>query len=186
MLKLADEELAPIRKSMQNRLSYAYSTEDWDTLSSLQNEYLKQFDQVVAPIIATYGKDILSSTDVVNQLNDMLSTGTNKRSGNLIPSSMYAKNKKGRYQSMPLERVDVGKWAQQRYSGDVFSRPTVRSYSTAEEDLEEIKNLSASGQPGRARARALELKVRVDNQERSLGKEDYQWLMNFLNKKGEQ
>ncbi len=186
VLKLADEELAPIRKSMQNRLSYAYSTEDWDTLSSLQNEYLKQFDQVVAPIIATYGKDILSSTDVVNQLNDMLSTGTNKRSGNLIPSSMYARNKKGRYQSMPLERVDVGKWAQQRYSSDVFSRPTVRSYSTAEEDLEEIKNLSASGQPGRARARALELKVRVDNQERSLGKEDYQWLMNFLNKKGEQ
>lgn len=186
VLKLADETLAPVRKALQSRLSYAYSTEDWGTVESLQNEYLKQFDQVVAPIIATYGNGILSSTDVVNQLNDMLSTGTNKRSGNLIPSSMYAKNKRGRYQSMPLERVDVGKWAMQRYSGNLYTRPTVRSYSTAEEDLEAIKKLSAAGQPGRARARALQLKVRVDNQERSLSKADYKWLTDFLSNKGAQ
>ena len=182
VLKLADEELAPIRKDIQSRLSYAYSVEDWDTIESIQRGYLEQFDQVVAPIIASYGNWILSSTDVANQLNDMLSTGTNKRSGNLIPSSMYAKNKRGRYQSMPYERVDISEWAQQRYSGDVYKQPTINSWSTVEEDLEAIRELTKEGRPGRARARALELKARVDNQDRSLSKEDYNWLVEFLNK----
>lgn len=182
VLKLADEELAPLRKELQDQLSYAYSTEDWTTIETLQNEYLEKFDQVVAPIIAAYGNNILTSTDVANQLNDMLSTGTNKRSGNLIPSSTYAKNKRGRYQSMPYERVDVGKWAQQRYSGDMYQQPTITSWSTVEEDLAEIKKLANEGKARRARTRALELKARVDSQERSLSKKDYDWLMEFLNK----
>ena len=184
VLKLADEELDPVRKDIQGRLSYAYSTEDWDTVESIQKEYLKQFDQVVAPIIAAYGNSVLSSTDVANQLNDMLSTGTNKRSGNLIPSSTYAKNKKGRYQSMPYERVDVSKWAQQRYSGDLYKNPTITSWSTVEEDLKEIRKLSNEGKTKRARTRALELKSRVDNQERALSNEDYNWLSEFLKNGG--
>lgn len=184
VLKLADKELEPIRKEIQGKLSYAYSVEDWDTVGAIQKEYLEQFDQVVAPIIAAYGNSILSSTNVANQLNDMLSTGTNKRSGNLIPSSTYAKNKRGRYQSMPYERVDVGKWAQQRYSSNLYKQPTITSWSTVEEDIAEIKRLSSENRPARARARALELKARVDGQRRSLNSADYKWLVEFLNKGG--
>lgn len=184
VLRLADEDLAPIRKEIQDQLSYAYSVEDWDAIEDIQRNYLERFDQVVAPIIAAYGNSILTSTDVANQLNDMLSTGTNRRSGNLIPSSTYAKNKRGRYQSTPYERVDVGKWAQQRYSGNVYEQPTIRSWSTVEEDLAEIKKLAREGRAARARARALELRARVDNQERSMNREDYNWLIEFLKNGG--
>ena len=81
---------------------------------------------------------------------------------------------------MPYERVDVGKWAQQRYSSDLFKSPTIRSWSTVEEDLTEIRKLINEGKTGRARARALELKARIDNQERSLNQNEYNWLNEFL------
>ena len=85
---------------------------------------------------------------------------------------------------MPLETVDVKKWAQQRFSDDLYKKPTVRSYSTTDEDISEIKRLSAQGKNQRAKARALQLKTRVDNQRRSLSKDDYQWLLDFLNNGG--
>lgn len=180
VLKLADTELEPIRKQLQDKISYAYSSKNYDYLNSLQNQYLKEFDQVVAPIIAAYGVDsIKKNGEVENQLKTMLN------SGGLIPSSQYAKNKWGKYQSMPMQEVDVGSWARQRYSSDTYKNPTIRSYSTAEEDLQEIKRLSNAGQKGRATARALELKVRINNQTRSLSSEDLKWLNNFLNNEGD-
>jgi hypothetical protein len=185
VLKEADRVLADERKALKDAISSAYDNNDRDALADIQNQYLKKFDNTVAPILATYGSGVLSSTDVVNQLKDMLSTGTTSRSGDLIPSSQYRKDKYGRYRSMPLETVDVKKWAQQRYSSDIYKNPTIRSYSTAEEDINEIKRLSSQGKAGRARARALELKVRVDNQKKALNKSDYQWLLDFLNNGGE-
>ena len=184
VLKMADEKLKPLRDNLQSRLSYAYTAEDWDTLESLQNEYLKAFDQEVAPIIASYGNSILKSTDVADQLRDMLSTGNKKRSANLIPSDLYAKNKWGKFQSMPYEMVDVSAWSQQRYSSDAYKKPSITSYSTAEDDINEIKRLSSSGASSMARVRALELKARVDNQSRALSKEQLQWLNNFLDNGG--
>ena len=82
---------------------------------------------------------------------------------------------------MPLETVDVKKWAQQRFDDELYKNPTVRSYSTTKEDISEIKRLASEGKMGRAKARALQLKVRVDNQIRSLSSNDYKWLLNFLN-----
>lgn len=179
VLKLADSRLEPLRKQLQDKISYAYTAKDYDYLASLQNQYLKEFDQIVAPIVATYGVDAIKKNgDVENQLKVMLN------SGGLIPSSQYAKNKWGKYQSMPYQEVDVGTWAKQRYGSDTYKNPTVRSYSTADEDIEEIKRLSKNGQSGRAMARALELKVRVNNQTRSLSSEDLKWLNNFLNNEG--
>jgi hypothetical protein len=110
----------------------------------------------------------------------MLSTGTNSRSGNLIPSDQYRKDKYGRYRSMPFETVDVKKWAQQRFSNKLYKNPTSSITSTADEDIDEIKRLSSNGQNSRARAKALQLKVRVDNQTRSLNNEQYKWLNNFI------
>lgn len=185
VLEQADLMLEDERKAIKESISAAYDAKDYDTVAKIQNEYLTKFDNVVGPIIALYGYGILSSTDVVNQLKDMLSTGTSSRSGDLIPSSQYKKDKYGKYRSMPLESVDVKKWAQQRYGDDIYKRPTVRSYSTAEEDINEIKRLSSQGKAGRARARALELKVRVDNKRRALSDSDYQWLLDFLNNGGE-
>ena len=145
---------------------------------------MKAFDNVVSPIIALYGNNILSNTNVEDQLRDMLSTGTNTRSGNLIPSEQYGKNKYGRYQSMPYQDVDVGAWAKQRFRSDIYKNPTSRSDSTVQEDLTEIKKLSSQGKTDMARARALQLKARVDSQARALSKTDYDWLNNFL-KQGE-
>lgn len=183
-LKLADETLKPLREAIKQRLSDAYAVSDWGTVGAIQQEYLKSFDQVVAPIIALYGNGVLTNTNVANQLRDMLSTGTNKRSGNLIPSSQYTKNKYGKYQSMPYESVDVGDWAAQRYRSDVYKNPTSRSYSTAEEDLSAIKQLISQGKTARARARALQLKTRVDAQVRALSRKDYDWLNKFLKQGG--
>lgn len=183
-LKLADEKLSPLREAIKQRLSDAYAVSDWNTVGAIQQEYLKSFDQVVAPIIALYGNSILTNTNVANQLRDMLSTGTNRRSGNLIPSSQYSKNKYGKYQSMPYESVDVGDWAAQRYRSNLYTSPTSRSYSTAKEDLIEIRKLISQRQLDRARARALQLKVRVDNQVRALSREDYDWLNKFLKQGG--
>ena len=181
VLKQADTQLQPIRKELKQQLSNAYDLKDYDKVKELQQQYLSEFDQVVSPIIAAYGNSILKNTDVVNQLKDMLSTGTMSRSGDLIPSDQYRKDKYGRYRSMPMETVDVKKWAQQRFGGELYTQPTVNSGTTATEDLTEIRRLINQNQPQRARARAVQLKVRVDNQTRSLSPEDYQWLNDFLN-----
>ena len=85
---------------------------------------------------------------------------------------------------MPLETVDVKKWAQQRFSNDVYNSPVVRSNSTAQEDLSEVKRLLRQGKNGRAMAKALQLKVRLNNQQRTLSKEDLTWLNNYINSKG--
>jgi hypothetical protein len=183
VLKQADKTLAPIRKQISSAISDAYNKKNYDEVERIQRDYLDEFDNVVSPIIAAYGNSIFNSTDVTNQIKDMLSTGTNSRSGNLIPSDDYRKDKYGRYRSMPFETVDVKKWAQQRFSGNRYKNPTIRSNSTAEEDIKEIKRLYNGGQKSSARARALQLKVRVDNQTRSLNNEQYKWLNNFL--KGE-
>lgn len=185
VLKEADRALSDIRKELKQSVSDAYDAKDYDRLADVQKQYLTLFDKAVAPVIATYGNGILSSTDVVNQLKDMLSTGTVSRSGDLIPSDQYRKDKYGRYRSMPLETVDVKKWAQQRYSGDIYKQPTVRSYTAAGDDIMEIRRLISQGKPDRARARALQLKVRVDNQKRTISQNDYSWLLDFLNNTGE-
>lgn len=181
VLKLADIELQPKRKEYRQLISNAYDREDFDRVRQLQKEYLVVFDEVVSPIIAAYGNSILSKSDVAEQLQAMLSTGTQSRSADLIPSDQYRKDKYGRYRSMPMETVDVRKWAQQHFSGEPYSQPTINSTTTADEDLAEIKRLISQNQPQRARARALQLKVRVENQTRSLSPEDYRWLNNFLN-----
>lgn len=184
VLKEVDKTtLAPIRSELKDAVSDAYSRKDWDALEKIQKQYLQEFDNAVSPVIAAYGNSILKNTDVEEQLTAMLSTGTNSRSANLIPSEQYAKNKYGKYQSMPYESVDVGKWAQKRFSDDTYSQPTITSSSTAAEDLAEIKKLIRRGQNDRARARALQLKVRVDKQQRYLSKEDYKWLTDYLNYK---
>lgn len=184
VLKEADRVLADTRKELKQAVSDAYDAKDYNELKRIQEQYLESFDKAVAPVIAAYGNGILSSTDVVNQLKDMLSTGTVSRSGDLIPSDQYRKDKYGRYRSMPLETVDVKKWAQQRYSDDVYKQPTVRSYTAAGDDIMDIRRLINQGKPDRARARALQLKVRVDNQKRTISSEDYNWLLDFLNNGG--
>lgn len=180
VLKLADETLAPIRKEISSAISNAYDRKNYREVERIQNEYLKQFDNVVSPIIASYGNGVLGSTDVTNQIKDMLSTGTNSRSGNLIPSSQYRKDKYGRYVSTPFETVDVKKWAQQRFGDKKYRNPTIRSESTVGDDISEIKRLSNNGQTGMAMARALQLKARVDSQIRTLSQEQYDWLNKFL------
>ena len=185
VLKEADRALSDVRKELKQAVSDAYDAKDYDRLAEIQKQYLTSFDKAVAPVIATYGNGILSSTDVVNQLKDMLSTGTVSRSGDLIPSDQYRKDKYGRYRSMPLETVDVKKWAQQRYSDDIYKQPTVRSYTAAGDDIMDIRRLINQGRTDRARARALQLKVRVDNQKRTISREDYNWLLDFLNNGGE-
>lgn len=184
VLKEADRVLADTRKELKQAVSDAYDAKDYDRLAEIQKQYLTSFDKAVAPVIAAYGSGILSSTDVVNQLKDMLSTGTVSRSADLIPSDQYRKDKYGRYRSMPLETVDVKKWAQQRYSDDIYKQPTVRSYTAAGDDIMEIRRLINQGKSDRARARALQLKVRVDNQKRTISSEDYNWLLDFLNNGG--
>lgn len=179
VLKLADKSLEPIRKQLQSKISAAYDAKDYTTLESIQQQYLKQFDQVVAPIVAIYGVDTIKKNgEVENQLKAMLS------SGSLIPSSQYARNKKGRYQSMPYEEVDVGAWARQRYGSDTYKNPSVRSNSTAQEDLSEVKQLLRQGKTSLAKAKALRLKVRVEGQKQALPQQDLTWLNNYLTGKG--
>lgn len=179
VLKLADKSLEPIRKQLQSKISAAYDSKDYTALESIQQQYLKQFDQVVAPIVAIYGVDTIKKNgEVENQLKAMLS------SGSLIPSSQYAKNKKGRYQSMPYEEVDVGAWARQRYSSDTYKNPSVRSNSTAQQDLSEVKRLLRQGKTSLAKAKALRLKVRIEEQEQVLPQQDFTWLNNYLTGKG--
>lgn len=185
VLKAGDAVLKDLRNEIKDIASAAYETNDYTEFNKKQYEYLRAFDNVVGPIIATYGNGVLSSKVVKDQLESMLATSTNTGKVNLIPSEQYAKDKSGRYRSMPNESVDVGKWAQQRYSDDIFKRPTIRSYSTAQEDIDEIKRLINNGQTDMARARALTLKVRIDNQKRSLNSTDYQWLLDFLNNGGQ-
>ena len=186
VLKAGDAVLQDARKELKTLYGEAVQSNNYTEFNKAQSNYLKAFDYVVGPIIATYGKGVLNSKVVKDQLEEMLSTSSNTGKVNLIPYEQYGKDKRGRYRSMPNESVDVGKWAQQRYSSDTFSNPTIRSYSSAQDDMDAIKRMSANGQTNMAWARALSLKVRIDNQKRSLSKADYQWLLDFLNNGGQQ
>lgn len=184
ILKQVDASLSELRKELKPLLNSAYNVKDYDTVENIQKQYLAEFDQAVSPIIAMYGNGILGKTDVVNQLKDMLSTGTMSRSGDLIPSDQYKKDKYGRYRSMPYETVDVKKWAQERFSDDIYKNPTSTSYSTAEEDLKELRRLIDSNKPQKARAKALQIKNRVDNKKISISTNDYNWLVEFIKNGG--
>lgn len=180
VLKEADKQLQPIRKQIQQAYSDAMSNKDWNSLGRIQRAYLDKFDEVVAPIIAMYGNSILSNTNVEDQLRDMLSTGTNTRSANLIPSSQYSQNKYGRNQSMPYQDVDVAAWAQQRFRSDTYKNPTNLFGTTGSDDIIEIKQLISKGSNARAMAKALQLKVNLDNRTKTLSQSDWEWLSNYL------
>lgn len=186
VLRAADAVLQEYRKKLKDLYGEAVQSNNYTEFNKAQPEYLKAFDSVVGPIVATYGTGVLNSDDVKAQLEKMLSTSSNsgKNIGNLIPYKQYATDKYGRVRTIPNESVNVVKWALERYNSDTFKHPTIRSYSSAQEDMDAIKRLIADGQQDMARARALSLKVRIDNQKRSLNNPDYQWLLNFLNNGG--
>lgn len=184
VLAAGDAMLKDFRNELKTLYGEAVQAKNYTEFNKKQKEYLEAFDNVVGPIVATYGNGIFNSAAVKDQLEKMLSTSTSSEKVNLIPSDQYMKDKYGRYRSMPNESVDVGKWAKERYSSDVFKNPTIRSNTTTQTDIDDIKRLSANGQKDMAIARALTLKVRIDNQKRSINREDYQWLLNFLNNGG--
>lgn len=177
--------LKPIRDSMQDQLDAAWDQAkkgDYSALNTLQAQYLVQFDKVVAPIIAAYGTDVLK--DGKNKENKALKTQLEIMLYSMIPSEQYAKNKWGKLQSMPTQSVDVIKWIKQRYTGDLFEHPTARSYSTIQEDFAELQNLINKGQKDRAMAKALQIKVRVDQQKSAIGREQLDWLNKFISNGG--
>lgn len=187
VLAAGDAVLQDYRSELKNLYGQAVESGDYTEFNKAQYEYLKAFDNVVGPIVATYGVGTLNDDEVKAQLEKMLSTSPNsgKNIGNLVPYKQYATDKYGRVRSVPNESINVVKWALERYGDDIFKRPTIRSYSTAQEDLDAIKRLINDGQTDMARARALSLKVRIDNQKRSLDRENYQWLLDFLNNGGQ-
>ena len=186
VLDAGDAMLEDFRKELKDLYSTAVQTNNYTEFNKAQEEYMKAFDNVVGPIIATYGAGAINSKEVKAQLEDMLSTSSNsgKNIGNLIPYKQYATDKYGKTRSMPNESVNVVKWAIQRYSDDIFKNPTIRSNTTTQDDIDSIKRLIDSGQSDMARARALSLKVRIDSQKRSISQKDYQWLLDFLNNGG--
>lgn len=186
VLDAGDAVLEDFRKELKDLYGTAVQTNNYTEFNKAQEEYMKAFDNVVGPIIATYGAGAINSKEVKAQLEDMLSTSSNsgKNIGNLIPYKQYATDKYGKTRSMPNESVNVVKWAIQRYSDNIFKNPTIRSNTTTQDDIDSIKRLIDSGQSDMARARALSLKVRIDSQKRSINQKDYQWLLDFLNNGG--
>lgn len=186
VLSAGDAMLKNLRKNYKDEINSAYDRKDYNEVKRIQKEYLKAFDNVVGPILATYGSGILSNGEVVEKLREMLSADSGKNS-DFVPRDDWSKGTNNRYISSkknPIAGVNLKKWLQQRYSSDVFKTPTIRSSSTTQDDLDAIKRLVNNGQTGMARARALTLKVRIDNQRRSINNSDYQWLLDFLNNGG--
>ena len=159
VLDAGDAVLEDFRKELKDLYGTAVQTNNYTEFNKAQEEYMKAFDNVVGPIIATYGAGAINSKEVKAQLEDMLSTSSNsgKNIGNLIPYKQYATDKYGKTRSMPNESVNVVKWAIQRYSDNIFKNPTIRSNTTTQDDIDSIKRLIDSGQSDMARARALSL-----------------------------
>ena len=186
VLDAADAALEDLRSQMKTLYSDAVQNNDYTEFNKAQTRYLEAFDNAVGPVIATYGNGILSNKDVKRQLEDMLMTSSSGTKVNLIPFDQYGLDKYGRRRSMPTESVDVSKWAKERYSSDIFKNANINSSSSTQDDIDTIRRMIDNGQTGMARARALSLKVRIDNQRRTISDSDYQWLLNFLNNGGTQ
>lgn len=187
VLDAGDAVLKDLRKQYKDEISAAYDAKDYDAVRDVQKKYLEEFDSVVGPILATYGSGILSSGEVVDKLGEMLSTDSGENL-DFVPRNDWTQGTNNRYlatSKYPNVGVNLKKWLKERYSDSVYSTPTIRSGTTGEADIDNIKRLVANGQEDMARALALSLKVRIDNQKRSLGKSDYQWLLNFLNNGGQ-
>lgn len=186
VLDAADASLEDMRSQLKDLYSKAVQSNDYKEFNNAQEKYLEAFDNVVGPVIATYGNGILDNRDVKRQLEDMLMTSASGTKVNLIPFDQYGLDKYGRRRSMPTESVDVSKWAKERYNSNIFKNANINSSSSTQEDIDTIRRMIDNGQTGMARARALSLKIRIDNQRRTINNSDYQWLLNFLNNGGTQ
>lgn len=178
--------LDDIKKEYKDRINDAYDRKDYKEVKRIQKEYLAAFDNVVGPILATYGNGVLSNGKVVDKLSELLSADSGENL-DFVPRDDWGQGLNGRYISSknnPLVGVNLKKWLKERYDGNVFSTPTIRSGTSTQDEMDTIKRLIDNGQTDMARARALSLKVRVDNQQRVIGESDYRWLLNFLNNGG--
>ena len=145
---------------------------DYKAIEKVQREYLDKFDERMKPIINRYGTFVMTNNDVAQSLEGVLNQ--------MIPSSEYSKDKKGRFRSMPMEKANTWKWLQKHYGIGYGNTDGMPSDSDVSNGISKINEAIRNGRIAQARALATRLNSRIGNGSSYANKSDMNVISNIL------
>ena len=150
---------------------------DYDLIERIQARYLQAVDNVLAPIINTYGINILNNNDFLDAVR--------RQVNGMIPSDDWRQSTKNAKKFLstkefPTATVDVKKWLKQRYSSGMRDRG-LDSDSEVTQRLEDIKATIDRGEKNSAKGKIESLRDGVSKASYYISPSDYQTLIEYYN-----
>lgn len=150
---------------------------DYDLIERIQARYLQAVDNVLAPIIDTYGINILNNNDFLDAVR--------RQVNGMIPSDDWRQSTKNAKKFLstkefPTATVDVKKWLKQRYSSGMRDRG-LDSDSEVTQRLEDIKATIDRGEKNSAKGKIESLRDGVSKASYYISPSDYQTLIEYYN-----
>lgn len=146
---------------------------DYKKIAEIQRQYLGEFDKVMGPQLKKYGSFMVTNNDVVDELRSSLS--------GMIPTEEYQKNKKGRYQSMPMMEVNTWKWLQKHYGIGYGNTKGMPSDDEVGQAISRINIALDKNKVATAQALAKRLNTKIGSGQLFANKRDMDRLTNILN-----
>lgn len=150
---------------------------DYELIEKIQARYLQSIDGVLIPIINTYGSNILSNNDFINELRSYVN--------GMIPSDDWRQSTKKAKKFLstkefPTATVDVKKWLQNRYSSGMRDR-NIPSDTIVVDTLAAIKEDIDNGRKGSAGAKVKSLLDGMNRANFYISSKDLQTLYEYNN-----
>lgn len=150
---------------------------DYELIEKIQARFLQSIDGVLIPIINTYGNNILSNNDFINELRSYVN--------GMIPSDDWRQSTKNAKKFLstkefPTATVDVKKWLQNRYSSGMRDR-NIASDTIVVDTLTAIKEDIDSGRKGAAESKIKSLINGMNKANFYISSKDLQTLYEYNN-----
>ena len=162
-----------IRQEYNKLLDDAYKAKDFKAVEQIQNDYLKQFDARIQPLIEKYGiESLYQNRNIQNELADYLvgfvPYKARKEAG--------LKGKTGQ-----LDTADTLQFLKERYGIGGRDKSNLPSDQSIQEGIQRINTSLSNGKLGSAQALARSLLSSVNRGIMGASEEDYNTLSSVIN-----
>ncbi len=162
-----------IRQEYNKLLDDAYKAKDFKAVEQIQNDYLKQFDARIQPLIEKYGiESLYQNRNIQNELADYLvgfvPYKARKEAG--------LKGKTGQ-----LDTADTLQFLKERYGIGGRDKSNLPSDQSIQEGIQRINTSLSNGKLGSAQASARSLLSSVNRGIMGASEEDYNTLSSVIN-----
>ena len=186
------ESLYNIRNDYHNRINRIYADakkkglknpdkEGYKKIAEIQNEYLKEFDKRMKPVIDKYGFYVVQNSQVADAMDNVLS--------GMIPSDDYRKitrtSKRGKKYttyspSNEMMTVNTKRWLQKHYGIGYGNNANVESDDDVKKTINKINASFESGRVNQGKAQARRLNRLIQNGSLFANQEDMNTISNAL------